>query len=164
VFTDFMLRNSRTKLIGYGLLILAVIELFAHSYICAENFGIDSSEYSTQLQAGSWINSNIKPGSRIGLCSLPGPYFVPPMDFRKYRISVRLNNAGFKNLDYFICGTYAQKKPPDAVLQLEKDFKPYSSFLGMRYSMGSTSLNSEVMIYKIKKIPEPSGPTNKNIN
>ena len=151
-FIDFLFEKAKMKWLGYCLLAMILLELFGHSYICAENFRLDAGNDSTRLMAGRWIEGNIPPGSRVGLYGLPEPFNVPPMDFRNYRVSILFDTSSFDGLDYFICTPESRIPPDDSRLMLVEDFRPRDSFMGMKYSMGLTSLNSEVFVFKVNPL------------
>lgn len=151
IFLDRLFAERKTILFGCLFLAAVTFELFAHSYICAENFKIDSTSDSTRLLAGRWISNNVPRGARVAVYGLPEPFTVPPMDFRKYTISVLFKPDNFEVLDYFVCGVDNAKVVTRKELLVVADIKPVDSFLGLKYSLGSTSLNSEVIIYKIVK-------------
>jgi hypothetical protein len=70
----------------YGLAGAAIVWAALFSWPYARGFGADSTEQSTRLRAGRWINEHVPAGAALCVPPSPAPYKFPPIAFGRFRL------------------------------------------------------------------------------
>jgi len=81
------------------------------------HFAFDVGEGSTRLQAGQWINANVRSRALIGMHKVPVSFLCPPFHFSKYRMIItpnllELDSPDAVLPDYIVDTQLADKKVP----------------------------------------------------
>ena len=58
------------------------------SFVLLDNMRRDSTSAATRTQAADWIETNVPPGSRVGLTRYPEPAHTPAFCYNRYRLLI----------------------------------------------------------------------------
>jgi hypothetical protein len=122
-----------------------------YSLLYSFNFKQDTSENSTFLKAGKWINQNVPKESSIGLMHLFTPSTTPPFDFRRFRIIVYTSGRLCSEKRYFSQYVVSTERIDDLLVpyyQLIQSFSPSWPLSTLGFVDHFAEANRPVFIYK----------------
>ncbi|OGR82378.1 MAG: hypothetical protein A3J74_02880 [Elusimicrobia bacterium RIFCSPHIGHO2_02_FULL_57_9] len=151
---DALWSGSWPKIFKVFITALILMDSGLRSFVYLRNMVLDSGVQSTRMQAASWIDANIPPGSSVGLVRYPEPAHTPPFRYDRYRL-VFFNSAevlGDEYPDYLVVDAEGQG-PIDNLAKNKYDRT--RSFLPMgigwaRVTDKSSFINADIYIYKLR--------------
>jgi len=160
-FLDWFISGKKVKKIS-GLIVLFAVFIYTFAY--SLSMDVAAGRKNTKTSAGEWINSNIPPGSSVGLLDMPSPWRTPPFNFFKYEIvNIYWDKTLLENYEplYVVVTEYQWLRGKDygQLKEYLKDyielrrFEEYPRILGMSFRRDGSSpwdwadINPEVIVF-----------------